>query len=45
MSEYYYEFQAIDRALNNRQMRELRAISTRAAISPRRSATTTRSAI
>jgi hypothetical protein len=34
MSEYhYYEFRAIDRALNDRQMRELRAISTRAAIS------------
>jgi hypothetical protein len=34
MSDYrYYEFRAIDRALNDRQMRELRAISTRAAIS------------
>jgi hypothetical protein len=34
MSEYqYYEFRAIDRPLNDRQMRELRAISTRAAIS------------
>jgi hypothetical protein len=34
MSEYqYYEFRAIDRALTDRQMRELRAISTRAAIS------------
>jgi hypothetical protein len=34
MSEYqYYEFRAIDRPLNDRQMQELRAISTRAAIS------------
>ena len=34
MSEYqYYEFLAIDRPLTDRQMRELRAISTRAAIS------------
>ena len=34
MSEYqYYEFRAIDRALTDRQMHELRAISTRAAIS------------
>jgi hypothetical protein len=34
MGEYqYYEFRAIDRSLNDRQMRELRAISTRAAIS------------
>ena len=34
MSEYqYYEFRAIDRPLSDRQMRELRAISTRAAIS------------
>lgn len=34
MSEYqYYEFRAIERALTDRQMRELRAISTRAAIS------------
>jgi hypothetical protein len=34
MSEYqYYEFQAIDRPLTDRQMRELRAISSRAAIS------------
>jgi hypothetical protein len=34
MSEYqYYEFRAIDRALTDRQMRELRAMSTRAAIS------------
>ena len=34
MSEYqYYEFRAIDRSLTDRQMHELRAISTRAAIS------------
>lgn len=34
MSEYqYYEFRATDRALTEREMRELRAISTRAAIS------------
>ncbi len=34
MSEYqYYEFRAIDRLLTDRQMQELRAISTRAAIS------------
>jgi hypothetical protein len=34
MSEYqYYEFRAIDRVLSDRQMQELRAISTRAAIS------------
>ena len=34
MSEYqYYEFRAVDRLLTDRQMRELRAISTRAAIS------------
>jgi hypothetical protein len=34
MTEYqYYEFRAIDRALNDRQMRELREISTRATIS------------
>jgi predicted nucleic acid-binding Zn-ribbon protein len=34
MSEYqYYEFQAIDRPLSDRQMRELRAISGRATIS------------
>src|SRR5688572_3270354 len=34
MSEYqYYGFRAIDRPLTDRQMRELRAISTRAAIS------------
>jgi len=36
MSGYqYYEFRAIDRPLTDRQMRELRAISTRAAISRR----------
>jgi uncharacterized protein YqjF (DUF2071 family) len=36
MSEYqYYEFRAIDHPLTDRQMRELRAISTRAAISRR----------
>jgi hypothetical protein len=36
MSEYqYYEFQAIDHPLNERQMRELRALSTRAEITPR----------
>ena len=35
MSEYqYYQFQAIDRPLTDRQMRELRAISTRAEITP-----------
>jgi hypothetical protein len=34
MSEYqYYEFQAVDHVLSDRQMRELRAISTRAVIS------------
>jgi hypothetical protein len=34
MSEYqYYEFRAIDRSLTDRQMQELRATSTRAAIS------------
>ena len=34
MSEYqYYEFRAIDRALNDRQIRELLAISSRATIS------------
>jgi hypothetical protein len=34
MSEYhYYEFRAVDRPLTDRQMRELRAVSTRAAIS------------
>ncbi|MBV8879495.1 MAG: hypothetical protein JO332_06015, partial [Planctomycetaceae bacterium] len=37
MSEYqYYEFLAIDRPLNARQMAELRAISTRAEITPTR---------
>ncbi len=36
MSEYqYYEFQAIDQPLNAKQMAELRAISTRADITPR----------
>jgi hypothetical protein len=35
MSEYqYYEFQAIDRPLTDREMRELRAYSTRARITP-----------
>jgi hypothetical protein len=35
MSEYqYYEFQAIDEPLNARQMAELRALSTRAEITP-----------
>ena len=35
MSEYqYYEFRTIDRPLTQREMRELRAISTRAEISP-----------
>jgi hypothetical protein len=35
MSEYqYYEFQAIDNPLNERQMAELRALSTRAEITP-----------
>ena len=34
MSEYqYYEFQAIDQPLTDRQMHELRAISSRATIS------------
>jgi hypothetical protein len=34
MSEYqYYEFRTIDRPLTDRQMRELRAVSTRAVIS------------
>ena len=33
MSEYqYYEFQAIDRPLSQREMQELRALSTRAEI-------------
>lgn len=37
MSEYqYYEFQAIDRPLTEREMRELRSSSTRATITPRR---------
>jgi len=37
MSEYqYYEFQAVDRPLNAREMDELRALSTRAAITPTR---------
>src|SRR5215217_852627 len=35
MSEYqYYEFRAIDRPLDERQMGELRALSTRAEITP-----------
>lgn len=35
MSEYqYYEFAAIDRPLNQREMAELRAVSTRAVITP-----------
>ncbi|MBN2321275.1 MAG: hypothetical protein JXR49_19505 [Acidobacteria bacterium] len=35
MSEYqYYEFQAVDRPLDDRQMRELRAVSSRAVITP-----------
>jgi hypothetical protein len=35
MSEYqYYEFRAIDRPLNSKQMDELRALSTRAEITP-----------
>lgn len=37
MSEYqYYEFQAIDRPLNGKQMERLRAFSTRATITPTR---------
>ena len=37
MSEYqYYEFQAIDRPLDEREMAELRAVSTRAVITPTR---------
>src|SRR6478672_5663909 len=37
MSEYqYYEFQAIDKPLTKQQMAELRAISTRAEITPTR---------
>lgn len=35
MSEYqYYEFRAIDRPLDERQMRELRSLSSRAEITP-----------
>lgn len=35
MSEYqYYEFAAIDRPLNQREMAELRAVSPRAVITP-----------
>src|SRR5713101_8148392 len=35
MSEYqYYEFQTVDRRLNEKEMRELRAYSTRARITP-----------
>jgi hypothetical protein len=35
MSEYqYFEFRAIDRPLDDRQMRELRAVSSRAVITP-----------
>ena len=35
MSEYqYYEFQAIDRPLTDKQMQELRKYSTRATITP-----------
>ena len=35
MSEYqYYEFIALDRSLTEREMKELRAISTRAEITP-----------
>ncbi len=37
MSEYqYYEFAAIDRSLTNREMAELRSLSSRAEISPTR---------
>jgi hypothetical protein len=37
MSEYqYYEFQAIDRPLNSQEMAEVRALSTRATITPTR---------
>ncbi len=37
MSEYqYYEFQALDRALDREEQAELRAVSSRAAIGPRR---------
>jgi hypothetical protein len=35
MSEYqYYEFRAIDKPLDNRQMQKLRAVSSRAVITP-----------
>ena len=35
MSEYqYYEFRAVDRPLDDRQMREQRAVSSRAVITP-----------
>jgi hypothetical protein len=35
MSEYqYYEFRTVDHPLNERQMRELRAVSRRAVITP-----------
>jgi hypothetical protein len=35
MSEYqYYEFRAVDRPLDDPQMRELRAVSSRAAVTP-----------
>ena len=35
MSEYqYYEFQTVDRRLNEKEMRELRAYSSRARITP-----------
>jgi hypothetical protein len=37
MSEYqYYEFQAVDRLLTQREMAELRALSARATITPTR---------
>ena len=37
MSEYqYYEFQALDRPLDKDEMRQLRAVSTRASITPTR---------
>jgi hypothetical protein len=36
MSEYqYYEFMAVDRSLDEQQLREVRALSTRARITPR----------
>ena len=45
MSEYqYYEFQTIDQSLTDRQMRELRAISSRATISRTRFSNYTRMA-